>query len=139
MAQSANNMKTQGVHHVGLTVPDVQKTATFFVELLGYRLVGEKAEYPAAFVSDGVTTITLWQANDPATATTFDRNNVIGLHHLALSLPDTHALDTFYQRLMGHDEVTIEFPPEPQGTGSNRHMIFTIPGGIRLELIAPAS
>ncbi len=28
---------TQGVHHVGLTVPELQETTSFFVDVLGYR------------------------------------------------------------------------------------------------------
>jgi hypothetical protein len=34
--------------------------------------------------------------------------------------------------------VKIEFAPEPLGGGPTRHMMCAIPGGIRLELIAPA-
>lgn len=46
---------TQGVHHVGITVPDVNATTAFFVDALGYSQVGENPEYPAAFISDGST------------------------------------------------------------------------------------
>jgi catechol 2,3-dioxygenase-like lactoylglutathione lyase family enzyme len=77
---------TQGVHHVGLTVPELPKTVRFFIDTLGFSQVGEKPDYPAVFVSDGSTMITLWQAADPAAAVPFDRKNVIGLHHLALKV-----------------------------------------------------
>ncbi len=33
---------TRGVHHVGLTVPDLTRTRAFFVETLGFAQVGEK-------------------------------------------------------------------------------------------------
>ena len=68
---------THGVHHVGLTVPNVDLTTAFFVEVLGYHLLGERPDYPAAFVSDDTTMITLWQATDPETAIGFDRKNII--------------------------------------------------------------
>lgn len=40
---------TQGVHHVGLNVPDLQATRRFFIETLGFTQVGEKPDYPAAW------------------------------------------------------------------------------------------
>ena len=77
---------TRGAHHIGLTVPDLAKTRAFFIDTLGFAQVGEVPDYPAVFLSDGTTFITLWQAADPATAVPFDRKNVIGLHHLALKV-----------------------------------------------------
>ena len=48
---------TRGVHHLGLTVPDLAATRNFFLEALGYQQIGEVADYPAVFLSDGVTMI----------------------------------------------------------------------------------
>jgi catechol 2,3-dioxygenase-like lactoylglutathione lyase family enzyme len=31
---------TQGVHHAGLTVPDLEKARKFFIEVLGFVRVG---------------------------------------------------------------------------------------------------
>ena len=128
---------TRGVHHVGLTVPNVAETTAFFVDVLGYKKVGERPEYPAAFVSDGSSTITLWQATDPNSAVAFDRKNVIGLHHLAIAVENQTALATLHDRLRATPNVSIEFAPEQQGTGSNNHMMCCIPGGIRVEFNAP--
>lgn len=130
---------TRGVHHVGLTVPDIAATRAFFVDVLGFDQVGERPDYPAVFVSDGTVMITLWQAADPATATAFDRKNVIGLHHLALLLPEQSALDRLHQRLATAPGVTIEFAPEALRGGPVRHMMCAIPGGVRLEFIATAT
>jgi catechol 2,3-dioxygenase-like lactoylglutathione lyase family enzyme len=127
---------TQGVHHVGLTVPDLAATRGFFLEVLGFEQVADKPDYPAVFVSDGVTMITLWQASDPAAATPFDRKTSIGLHHLALRVADADALDALHSRLLATPGVKMEFAPEPLGDGGARHMMFAVPGGIRLELIA---
>ena len=82
--------------------------------------------------------ITLWQAADPDQATPFDRKNVIGLHHLALKV-DADELDKLYSRLLDAKDVGIEFAPEPLMGGPTRHMMCNIPGGIRLEFIAPAA
>lgn len=128
---------TLGLHHFGLTVPDLAASRDFFIGTLGFRQIGEKPDYPAVFVSDGTTTVTLWQASDPATAVPFDRKANIGLHHFALRVDGAAALDAAYARLNKTPGVDIEFAPEPLGGGPTRHMMCFIPGGIRMELIAP--
>lgn len=130
---------TQGAHHIGLTVPDIEKTGRFFTETLGYAQVGEVPDYPAVFLTDGTTMITLWRAADPETAVSFDRRNVIGLHHLALTVESLDALETLHGDLQSTDDVVIEFAPEPLGGGPTQHMICAIPGGIRVEFIAPSA
>ncbi|NIA71597.1 VOC family protein [Pelagibius litoralis] len=130
---------TRGAHHIGLTVPDLPQTLRFFTETLGFQQVGEKPDYPAAFVSDGTTMITLWQAHDPATAVAFDRKNVIGLHHVALAVENAAALEALQARLEKADGVVMEFAAEPLGEAPLRHMMCAIPGGIRVEFIAPAA
>ena len=131
--------QTHGVHHVGLTVPDLAKTKRLFVDVLGYEQVGEKPDYPAVFLSDGTTMITLWQATDPSAAAPFDRRNVIGLHHLAIHVGDRDALASLHGRLSEIDDIAVEFAPAPLGVGPTEHMMTRIPGGIRVEFIAPAS
>ena len=130
---------TKGVHHVGLTVPDVAKTALFFTDVLKMKEVRRRPEYPAIFVSDGAVMITLWQAEDPVSATPFDRRANIGLHHLALAVADADQLAALHDRLGVTADVEIEFAPEALGTTAFRHMMCRIPGGIRVEFIAPVT
>ena len=130
---------TQGAHHIGLTVPDLAATRAFFIDTLKFQPVGEVPNYPAAFVSDGTTMITLWQAIDPTNATPFDRKNVIGLHHFALQVDSMETLNTLHQTLATTAGIEIEFAPESLGNGPAHHMMFTIPGGIRMELFTPGS
>lgn len=127
---------TRGAHHIGLTVPDLAKTRAFFVDTLGFDQVGEVPDYPAVFLTDGGTMITLWQAADPERAIPFDRRNVIGLHHFALKVDGAKVLDELHGRLKATEGVQIEFAPEPMGGGPTKHMICSIPGGIRMEFIA---
>lgn len=89
-------VKTHGVHHVGLTVPDINSIRDFFTSALGFEQVGEKPDYPAYFVSDGNVMISLWQAKNPATAITFNRHNNVGLHHLALKVESIDDLEQLY-------------------------------------------
>jgi len=126
---------TRGVHHIGLSVTDIDASRGFFTELLGWTVVGEDPGYPAVFVSDGTVTVTLWQVGNPAGAKRFDKNNQIGLHHLALRVGDLDTLDRIHQRLSAAGDVEIEFAPEPLRGGPSRHMMCYEPGGIRIEFI----
>lgn len=128
---------TQGFHHVGLTVPNLDATRNFFVDVLEFKQVGEVPDYPAYFLSDGTSLLTLWQAVDPDKAIPFDRKTNIGLHHFALKVDGLDTLKTLHETLAKTEGVTIEFAPEPIGGGPTQHMMFYIPGGIRMELIAP--
>ena len=128
---------TNGIHHLGLTVSDVRQAADFFVQVMGFRLVAEKPDYPAAFVSDGTIMLTLWQVQGDVRPAAFDRKNVLGLHHFALTLAAGETLEDAHQRLSVAAGVTIEFVPEQLGPGPARHMMCQIPGGLRMELVAP--
>lgn len=132
------NAKTRGAHHIGLTVPSMAKTRAFFLETLGFEQVGEVPDYPAVFVSDGSTMITLWQAEDPGAIISFDRKNIVGLHHFALLVDDHSALDSLHAILQQTADVEIEFAPESLGAGEVRHMMTSIPGGIRVEFLSPS-
>lgn len=133
-----NDATTRGAHHVGLTVPNLEESRRFFSETLGFEQVGERPEYPAVFLTDGNLMITLWEAADPDHAVPFDRRNGIGLHHLALAV-DGDDLDGLHSRLLDTKGVSVEFAPEPLNDGPTRHMMCSIPGGIRVEFIAPAA
>ena len=136
---SSHEPLTSGAHHVGLTVPDLPATRAFFEATLGFEAVGEVPAYPAVFLTDGTGMITLWQARDGDGAVPFDRHANVGLHHLAIRVADPGRLEELHRRLGEAPDVTIEFAPEPLGEGPTRHMMTVIPGGIRVEFIAPVS
>lgn len=129
---------TRGAHHIGLAVPDLAAARAFFCDALGFNQIGEVPDYPAVFVSDGTTLITLWQVADPATAVPFDRRRNVGLHHLALAVADDAALAQVHERVRNWPGTAIEFAPEPIRAGSAvKHFICAIPGGIRVEFATP--
>ena len=137
MNDGTDGIKTKGAHHIGLTVSNLEQARRFFVDTLGYEQAGENPKYPAVFLSDGSTVITLWQVDDPSSAVPFDRKTVIGLHHLALAVDGDASLDALYERLKEDRNANIEFSPEPLADGPTRHMICNIPGGgIRIEFVA---
>ncbi len=127
---------TAGIHHLGLSVLDITKTSAFFIDVLGYKQVGEVADYPAIFVSDGTTMLTLWQLDQTADVVSFDRNKNAGLHHVALNVRSHEALDQLNNTFQSLDNVDIEFAPIPLGDSPMRHMMCIIPGGLRVEFIA---
>lgn len=127
--------QSKGVDHVGLTVQDLDQTQAFFIEALGFKKLGEDSVYPAVFLTDETTIVTLWQVQDDSEIVEFDRKYHIGLHHLAFKLNNLEELNAMYERLKGWPGVKIEFAPELLGNGPTQHMMFYEPGGIRLEFI----
>ena len=91
--------RTIGLDHVGLSVRDLEGAKSFFCEGLGWRVVGERNEYPAAFVSDGASVLTLWQVQSPSEAPPFDRRANVGLHHLAIAVADREGFEALHRRL----------------------------------------
>ena len=60
------NSITRGAHHVGLTVPNLAETRQFFLQTLGFEQVGDVPDYPAVFLKDTNTMITLWDKHPNA-------------------------------------------------------------------------
>lgn len=128
---------THGAHHIGLTVSKLEESATFFTELLDWKEVDRKPDYPAIFVSDGTVMLTLWAAQREH-PTSFDRTANVGLHHLALAVNTEESLQEIHQKLVSNG-VKVEFAPEPVGTSKARHLMCYEPSGIRLEFFWPGS
>ena len=124
---------THGIDHIGLAVHNLDDTRDFFIKCLGWKLVGERPAYPAAFVSDGHVVLTLWQVTNQDNLVAFDRKTNVGLHHLALRVGSEEALNDIFARVSGWPGVVAEFAPENLGEGPERHAMVYEPGGIRLE------
>lgn len=127
--------ETTGLNHLGLAVKDLDRTTAFFVEVLGWTELARDESYPRNSVTDGDLRLTLWQVDHAKSVTEFDRRANIGLHHLALGVPSEAGLDRLADQVKAYPGVTVEFMPELLGGGPRKHMMFTEPGGIRLELI----
>jgi len=127
------NSLTKGAHHIGLTVTKLEESAKFFVNVLGWSQVRIDPSYPAIFVSDGHLMITLWgvKSNTPSE---FDKNENVGLHHLALSVENFDILEEIHNRVADYG-MKIEFSPEFLRDGPAKHMMCYEPSGIRIEFI----
>lgn len=128
---------TQGVHHVGLTVRNVEETAAFFIRVLGFKEYRRDPDYPAILVTDGTHLISLWQVIAPDDGIPFDRTKNVGLHHLAFRVKDLATLNLLHAVLQKTEGVRIEFGPEPLRGGPTMHMMCYEPGGVRVEFIVP--
>ena len=125
-------VSTYGFDHVGLSVRDLAISRKFFCDCLGWRVVGERPDYPAAFLSDGQGTLTLWEVASPGTAIAFDRRANVGLHH-PLAVAVRAGLDGIYQRVSVWPGVVVEFAPQRLSAGPKIHFIVREPSGVRIE------
>ena len=124
---------TSGFNHVGLTVSNLEKSASFFTDTLQWKLIGGDKKYPAKFVSDGKMFLTLWQTKDPKKTVTFNRKNNVGLHHLAFTVESLDGLNALFEKVKNVDGVIVEFAPELAYGGPTMHMMIREPSGNRLE------
>jgi catechol-2,3-dioxygenase len=124
---------TTGIDHIGLTVVSLSNSLAFFTKCLGWRLTGERPDYPAAFVTDGNLKVTLWQVKDQAHYQGFDRRQNVGLHHLSLKVATLEDLQLLFNRIREWPDVTTEFGPELSGAGPKIHFMINEPGGCRME------
>jgi len=129
--------KTQGINHLGLSVKNLGKTVSFFVDCLGWEESGKDESYPRSAVSDGNIRLTLWEVDHNLTVNDFHFRKNVGLHHFALEVSSEQELNAIAEDVKKYPGTNIEFMPELVGTGPRKHMIFNEPGGIRIEFIWP--
>lgn len=122
---------TTGVHHIGLAVSNLEGSAEFFTQLLGWKEVKRRDDYPAIFVKDDSLMITLWKTQT-AEPVKFDRKTNVGLHHLALRVDSQDALFQLL-KVLKENHIEIEFEPTLLGDGPSMHMMCYEPSGIRIE------
>lgn len=122
---------TDGVHHIGLAVSNLEESAAFFTGLLGWEEVKRRDDYPAIFVRDGALMVTLWktQTDEPVK---FNRKVNVGLHHLAFRVESKDALFELLDVLKAN-QIQIEFEPTLRGEGPSMHMMCYEPSGVRIE------
>ncbi len=122
-----------GLDHLALSVSDLDASADFFVNTLGFKIGGRDNSYPAVFMGNGSMRLTLWQTDDNEVR--FDRKKNVGLHHVAIQVVSFEALDNLYKKIKQLPNVNIEFAPELSYGGPAKHMMVYEPSGNRIELI----
>ncbi len=126
---------TSHVHHVTLTVRDVNRSRQFYLDLFNFQFVTDFG--PRAILSNGSLLLVLAPPPDPDQARPDDQfsENRVGLDHLSLSVATRADLDaalqTFDERGILHGEIK---PLEPFGIAV---LAFRDPDNIQIELTAP--
>lgn len=106
-----NHFGTEGINHLGLSVSKLDESVSFFVDTLGWKTVGGQPDYPSVFVNNGQMTLTLWQVEDPATATPFHRRKNVDLHHLAITVESLGKLHALHNKVKDMENINVEFAP----------------------------
>jgi len=132
----AEIIETGGVHHVTLTVSDVQGSRDFYTEHFGFQFAAEFGERVA--LSNGSLLLVLSPPPDPEQAIPNDRfnENRIGLDHVSFSVGSRDDLEAAADHLDAAGVERGEIKDLGPGFG-----IFVMavrdPDNIQLELTAP--
>ena len=135
----ANAPTTGGLHHMSLTVTDLQRSIDFYTEHVGFDLLLE-FEPNRALISNGSVLMSLGLPYDPALALDSDAfsENRVGLDHVSFAVDDLAALEEaaayFDQQGVERGEI------KDLGEGFAIYVLaFRDPDNIQLELTAPYS
>ncbi|MFJ8041788.1 VOC family protein [Kitasatospora sp. NPDC096147] len=146
----------RAVHHLALTVPDLEQAVAFFTEVLGaepvYRTgpvqdpdggwmerqlgVHPRAVAWIAMLRFGpVTNLELFEYRAPDQRRAQPRNSDWGGHHLAIAVADVDAAAAYLRsrgvEVMGEPETVADGGP----IDGDRWVYFRAPWGLQLELI----
>lgn len=132
----ATTIATGSVHHLTLTVTDVQRSVEFYTSFLGFQLVMELG--PRRLLSNGSVILALTPPLDAAQAIQGDRFNEsrVGLDHVSLNVARRADLETavrlFADQGVAYGEI------KDLGADLGLYVLaFRDPDNIQLELTAP--
>ena len=133
----AESVKTGGLHHLTLTVTDVERSTAFYMSHLGFQLVVE-FEPQRALLSNGTLLLALGPAYYPAEAIAGDRFSEarVGLDHVSFSVDGLGALEEAAAYFDGQGIERGEIKDLGEGFGIYV-MAFRDPDNVQLELTAP--
>ncbi|MCA1319513.1 VOC family protein [Bacillus tianshenii] len=124
-------MAIKRLEHVGIMVKDIQKSTSFYTDVLGLKLKGEldhpNGKIKLAFLGfevEGETEIELIEGYNDALPAEGK------VHHIALTVDDVEAE---YERLQNLDVKFVENEITPLPNGA-RYIFFEGPDGERIEL-----
>ncbi len=129
-----SQVPTQAVHHLTLTVSDLQRSCDFYTSLLGFQ-VAMQISPTRIILSNGKAMLALTLPPDPAHAVTDDvfNENRIGLDHLSFSVESRAVIEDarslFKEKGVPYGEV--------EEMGNICMLAFRDPDNIQLELTAP--
>jgi len=131
------NVATGAVHHVVLTVSDVQRSVDFYSSFLGFQKVADLPN--RVLMSNGSVILGVGTPPNPAQSTARDEfsENRIGLDHVSINVSSRRDLDQavqlFDQNKVEHGDIK-EMPPFGIAV-----LAFRDPDNIQVELTSPIS
>ena len=131
-----------GIHHFGLTVRDVDASAAWYADVLGFQRVGEFASPDGSrrkvfLRHHGLQARLGLTQHRGGSQHAFDETRV-GLDHLAFAVTDRAELDAWAARLV--DAAVVHSPVTPANTVPGAAvLVFRDPDNIQLELFADPS
>lgn len=130
---------TGAMHHVSLTVTDLQRSVDFYTTHIGFDLLLE-FEPNRALISNGAVLMSLGLPYDPQRAVADDafNENRVGLDHISFAVADLQALEEAADYF---DEVGVDRGEiRDLGEGFAIYvMAVRDPDNVQLELTAPYS
>jgi glyoxylase I family protein len=134
-------MGIAGIDHIGLTVADVDRSARWYEDVLGftavgrYQEVGESGLRKMVFMTcPGLATAFGFVSHQSSAGAAFDET-VAGLDHLSFRLADIEELDDWVQRLQ-HWKVEYSLPADSTLRPGAKVLVFRDPDNIQLEIYA---
>ena len=127
-----------GYHHLTLNVQDVERSAQWYCDVLGFTRLTSYAtdafERVILFHRDSGVTLGVNRHHTPEAAEPFDERRA-GLDHLALRVADRHALEAWVARF---DEFGVQHSAvKPAAVPGSFLVVFRDPDGTQLEMFAP--
>ena len=132
-----NQIQTEAVHHLTLTVTDLARAVEFYTAMLGFQKAMDLSP-TRVLMANGKAILALTEAPDPSQAIPDDRfnENRVGLDHLSLNVSNRNKLEEavrYFDELgVSHGEI------KDLGPDMGIYVLaFRDPDNIQLELTAP--
>jgi catechol 2,3-dioxygenase-like lactoylglutathione lyase family enzyme len=133
-------MPARGIHHIDLTVADVERSLAFYLELLGPLGWAESARFSTYRGTEEVVYVNQEGDNRldglglrPADGGEH-RYYDVGVEHIAFEVDTREEVDAAYSRCLSR-EANIHFPPEEDRDLEGYYALFVFdPDGIRVEV-----
>ena len=132
-----DQIQTEAVHHLTLTVTDLARAVEFYTAMLGFQKAMDLSP-TRVLMANGKAILALTEAPDPSQAIPDDRfnENRVGLDHLSLNVSNRNKLEEavrYFDELgVSHGEI------KDLGPDMGIYVLaFRDPDNIQLELTAP--
>jgi glyoxylase I family protein len=131
-------MPARELHHVDLTVSDVDRSIAWYLELLGPLGFRETMRYPSYRGTEEVVYFRFgpsWFGLRPADGGEHTYYGV-GVEHIAFRVDTPGEVDEAYQRCLAID-AKVHHPPEADDDVADYYALFVFdPDGIRIEVFS---